>query len=83
MRSIGRDPIFIERGEGAELTVVDGNTYIDYVCSWGPLILGHAHPEVVAAVKSAAENGMTFGMPTAGGCGARVAAGWIFTPRQD
>ena len=54
MRSIGRDPIFIERGEGAELTDVDGNTYIDYVCSWGPLILGHADPEVIAAITEAA-----------------------------
>ena len=44
MRSIGRDPIFVERAAGAELTDVDGNTYVDYVCSWGPLIHGHAHP---------------------------------------
>ena len=44
MRAIGRDPIFIERGEGAELLDVDGNRYVDYVCSWGPLIHGHAHP---------------------------------------
>lgn len=66
MRSIGRDPIFIERGEGAELTDVDGNTYIDYVCSWGPLILGHADPEVVAAITEAAAAGTTYGAPTAG-----------------
>ena len=66
MRSIGRDPIFIERGEGAELTDVDGNTYIDYVCSWGPLILGHADPEVIAAITSAAAAGTTYGAPTAG-----------------
>ena len=46
MRAIGRDPLFVERGEGAEITDVDGNTYVDYVCSWGPLILGHAHPDV-------------------------------------
>ena len=44
MRSIGRDPLFIERGEGAEIIDVDGNRYVDYVCSWGPLIHGHAHP---------------------------------------
>ncbi|MEI6791917.1 MAG: glutamate-1-semialdehyde 2,1-aminomutase [Actinomycetes bacterium] len=66
MRSIGRDPIFIERGEGAELTDVDGNTYIDYVCSWGPLILGHADPEVLAAITEAAAAGTTYGAPTAG-----------------
>ena len=66
MRSIGRDPIFIERGEGAELTDVDGNTYIDYVCSWGPLILGHADPEVIEAITEAAAAGTTYGAPTAG-----------------
>ena len=66
MRAIGRDPLFIERGAGAEITDVDGNTFIDYVCSWGPLILGHAHPDVLAAIASAAELGTTFGAPTAG-----------------
>jgi glutamate-1-semialdehyde 2,1-aminomutase len=66
MRSIGREPIFIERGAGAEITDVDGNTYVDYVCSWGPLIHGHAHPDIVAAVTEAALNGTTFGAPTAG-----------------
>ena len=66
MRAIGRDPLFIERGAGAEITDVDGNTYVDYVCSWGPLILGHADPQVVAAIQSAAESGTTFGAPTAG-----------------
>jgi glutamate-1-semialdehyde 2,1-aminomutase len=66
MRSIGRDPIFVDRGHGAELFDVDGNRYVDYVCSWGPLILGHAHPEVVAAVTAAAERGTTFGAPTHG-----------------
>ena len=50
MRAIGRDPIFIERAEGAEIFDVDGNVYVDYVCSWGPLILGHAHPAVIEAV---------------------------------
>ena len=66
MRAIGRDPIFIDRGAGAELTDVDGNTFIDYVCSWGPLILGHAQPDVLAAIATAAELGTTFGAPTAG-----------------
>ncbi len=50
MRAIGRDPIFVARGEGAELIDVDGNRYVDYVCSWGPLIHGHAHPRVLAAI---------------------------------
>ena len=54
MRAIGRDPIFIARGEGAELIDVDGNRFVDYVCSWGPLIHGHAHPQVLAAVAEAA-----------------------------
>jgi glutamate-1-semialdehyde 2,1-aminomutase len=66
MRSIGRDPIFIERAEGAEITDVDGNTYVDYVCSWGPLIHGHAHPAVILAVTDAAARGTTFGATTAG-----------------
>jgi glutamate-1-semialdehyde 2,1-aminomutase len=64
MAAIGRDPIFIERGVGAELIDVDGNRYVDYVCSWGPLILGHARPEVVDAIVAAAERGSTFGAPT-------------------
>ena len=65
MRSIGRDhPVFVERGEGCELVDVDGNRYVDWVCSWGPLILGHAHPEVVAAIAAAAERGTSFGAPT-------------------
>jgi glutamate-1-semialdehyde 2,1-aminomutase len=66
MRAIGRDPIFIERGAGAELLDVDGNRYVDYVCSWGPLIHGHAHPEVLAAIHAAAERGTSFGAPTVG-----------------
>jgi glutamate-1-semialdehyde 2,1-aminomutase len=66
MRSIGREPLFIERAEGAEITDVDGNTYVDYVCSWGPLILGHAHPDVIEAVTDAAARGTTFGAPTTG-----------------
>jgi glutamate-1-semialdehyde 2,1-aminomutase len=65
MRAIGRDPIFVERAEGAEILDVDGNRYVDYVCSWGPLIHGHAHPDVVAAVTEAAARGTSFGAPTA------------------
>jgi glutamate-1-semialdehyde 2,1-aminomutase len=64
MRQIGRDPIFVARGEGAELIDVDGNRYVDWVMSWGPLIAGHAHPEVVSAVTAAAAAGTSFGAPT-------------------
>jgi glutamate-1-semialdehyde 2,1-aminomutase len=66
MRAIGRDPVFVARGEGAELVDVDGNRYVDWVMSWGPLIAGHAHPDVVAAVDAAAAAGTSFGAPTAG-----------------
>jgi glutamate-1-semialdehyde 2,1-aminomutase len=66
MRAIGRDPIFIARGEGAELIDVDGNRFLDYVCSWGPLIHGHAHPHVLAALTQAAALGTSFGAPTSG-----------------
>jgi glutamate-1-semialdehyde 2,1-aminomutase len=66
MRSIGRDPLFIARGEGAELVDVDGNRFLDYVCSWGPLIHGHAHPDVLAAIAEAAARGTSFGAPTPG-----------------
>jgi glutamate-1-semialdehyde 2,1-aminomutase len=66
MRAIGRDPIFIASGKGSVITDVDGNEYIDWVCSWGPLILGHADPGVVAAVTAAAAHGTSFGAPTAG-----------------
>jgi glutamate-1-semialdehyde 2,1-aminomutase len=65
MRSIGREhPIFVERGEGAALIDVDGHRYIDWVCSWGPLILGHAHPRVIDAVRDAAGRGTSYGAPT-------------------
>jgi len=64
-RAVGTHPLFITRGKGSKIFDVEGNSYIDYVGSWGPLILGHAHPEVVAAVKSAAEQGTSFGIPTA------------------
>jgi glutamate-1-semialdehyde 2,1-aminomutase len=66
MGAIGRDPVFIDRGEGAELVDVDGGRYIDYVCSWGPLIHGHAHPAVLGAVGRALAKGTSFGAPTAG-----------------
>ena len=65
MRSIGRDPIFVASGSGAELVDVDGRAYVDYVCSWGPLILGHAYPAVVEAVTAAAAHGTSFGAATA------------------
>jgi glutamate-1-semialdehyde 2,1-aminomutase len=64
MRAIGRDPIFIARGEGAELVDVDGRRYVDWVMSWGPLIAGHAQPDVVDAVTAAAAAGTSFGAPT-------------------
>jgi glutamate-1-semialdehyde 2,1-aminomutase len=64
MRQIGRDPIFVARGEGGELVDVDGNRYVDWVMSWGPLIAGHAHPEVVSATAAAAAAGTSFGAPT-------------------
>ncbi len=62
--AVGGQPIFIERAEGARLFDVDGNAYIDYVGSWGPMILGHAHPEVLAALEKALRNGTSFGAPT-------------------
>jgi glutamate-1-semialdehyde 2,1-aminomutase len=66
MRSIGRDPIFIERGEGPYIWDVDGKRYVDWVSSWGPLILGHADSLVIEAVRRAAGRGTSFGAPTAG-----------------
>lgn len=66
MRQIGREPIFVARGAGCELLDVDGNRYLDWVGSWGPLILGHADPEVIAAVQEAAARGSSFGAATEG-----------------
>ncbi len=63
-RAVGGDPPFIIRGEGAQMWDADGNRYIDYVCSWGPLILGHAEPTVVEAITKAARNGASFGAST-------------------
>jgi glutamate-1-semialdehyde 2,1-aminomutase len=65
-RAVGLNPPFIKKAKGSELIDEDGNRYIDYVCSWGPMILGHAHAEVIEAVRIAAENGTSFGAPTAG-----------------
>jgi len=66
MKSIGRDPIFVAHGEGCQLVDVDGNRYVDWVGSWGPLVAGHAHPHVVAAVSEAAQRGTSYGAPTQG-----------------
>ena len=63
-RAVGGSPLFIARGEGAYLVDVDGNRYVDYVLSWGPLILGHAHPRVVAALEEALRDGTSFGAPS-------------------
>ena len=63
-RAVGGSPLFIDRGEGAYLVDVDGNRYLDYVLSWGPLILGHAHPRVVAALEQALRKGTSFGAPS-------------------
>jgi glutamate-1-semialdehyde 2,1-aminomutase len=63
-RAVGGNPLFIERGLGPRLYDVDGNEYIDYVCSWGPLILGHAHPAVTAGLSRAIAGGTSFGAPT-------------------
>ena len=63
-RSVGGTPLFIQRGKGAQIWDADGRSYIDYVGSWGPLVVGHAHPEVVAAAQRALERGLSFGAPT-------------------
>jgi len=63
-RSVGDDPLFISRGEGSRFWDMDGNSFIDYIGSWGPLILGHAHPQVLSAVRDALSKGFSFGAPT-------------------
>jgi glutamate-1-semialdehyde 2,1-aminomutase len=63
-RSVGGDPLFMERGEGSRIFDADGNSYVDYVMSYGPLVLGHAHPEVIQALEHTARQGTTFGAPT-------------------
>ena len=60
-RSVGRTPLFIDRAEGSKIYDVDGNEFIDYICSWGPNILGHKQPDVIKAVTSVCQNGLTFG----------------------
>ena len=65
-RAVGGRPVFIQRALGATIVGADGSEYIDYVGSWGPAILGHAHPEVISAVQRAAERGLSFGAPTEG-----------------
>jgi glutamate-1-semialdehyde 2,1-aminomutase len=62
-RAIGGQPFFVNRAKGAHVWDVDDNEYIDYVCTWGPAILGHAHPKIIAAVKAAADHGTSFGIP--------------------
>ncbi|MDH7500212.1 MAG: glutamate-1-semialdehyde 2,1-aminomutase [candidate division NC10 bacterium] len=62
--AVGGTPLFIERGKGCRIYDVDGREYIDYVCSWGPLIVGHAHPAVVSALQAAVEKGTSYGAPT-------------------
>ena len=63
-RSVGGDPLFMERGEGSRIFDVDGNMYVDYVMSYGPLVLGHSYPEVIEAIETTARKGTTFGAPT-------------------
>jgi glutamate-1-semialdehyde 2,1-aminomutase len=63
-RSVGGTPVFVVRGEGARIWDADGKSYIDYVGSWGPLVLGHSHPDVVRAVQNAAPRGLSYGAPT-------------------
>ncbi|HXT38758.1 MAG TPA: glutamate-1-semialdehyde 2,1-aminomutase [Candidatus Angelobacter sp.] len=62
-RAVGGQPFFVNKAKGARVWDVDGNEYIDYVCTWGPAILGHAHPKIIRAVQQAAENGTSFGIP--------------------
>lgn len=62
-RAVGGTPFFAQKAYGSRVEDIDGNSYIDYVCTWGPSILGHAHPEVISAVKSAADRGTSFGIP--------------------
>ena len=64
-KAVGDFPVFIERGEGSKLYDVDGNEYVDYICSWGPLLLGHQPASVTAAVQEALLKGSTYGAPTA------------------
>src|SRR5271154_4107263 len=62
-RAVGGTPFFVNKAKGARIWDVDGNELIDYVCTWGPAILGHAHPKIISAIKATAENGTSFGIP--------------------
>ena len=62
-RAVGGQPFFVNKAKGARVWDVDGNEYLDYVGTWGPAILGHAHPKLIRAVQAAAENGTSFGIP--------------------
>jgi glutamate-1-semialdehyde 2,1-aminomutase len=63
-RGVGGEPLFFKKAAGSQVTAADGRRYIDYVGSWGPMILGHAHPRVIAAVQAVAADGLSFGAPT-------------------
>src|SRR5918999_1143652 len=65
-RAVGGEPPFIVQGEGCRVRDAAGHTYIDLICSWGPLIAGHSHPDVVHAIAEQAERGTSYGMPTPG-----------------
>jgi glutamate-1-semialdehyde 2,1-aminomutase len=65
-RAVGGQPFFVNQAKGARVRDVDGNEYIDYVCTWGPAILGHAHPKIISAIKTAADHGTSFGIPNPG-----------------
>ena len=82
-RSVGGTPCFFKKGVGPKVQDADGKWYVDYVGSWGPLILGHAHPDVIAAVQAAVVDGLTFGAPkvrpsTAAACTAEITSGWAW-----
>src|SRR3990172_12418723 len=64
LKAVGGNPLFIKKAKGSKIYDVDGNSYIDYIGSWGPMILGHAHPRVTAALKRALERGTSYGAPT-------------------
>ncbi|MEK7313171.1 MAG: aminotransferase class III-fold pyridoxal phosphate-dependent enzyme, partial [Deltaproteobacteria bacterium] len=64
LKAVGGNPLFIKKAKGSKIYDVDGNSYIDYIGSWGPMILGHAHPKVISALKKALERGTSYGAPT-------------------
>ncbi len=63
-KSVGCDPLFVKKANGSTMTDVDSNEFVDFVCSWGPMILGHNHPAVVTAIQEALQNGTSYGAPT-------------------